>query len=186
MNLFEIQDTAFDGEVKVIRPTTFPDNRGSLTLTRLQSDPFCSPTCFILRQMFTRSEANVIRGLHFQLDPPMGKLLQVINGSAWLVAVDIRPESPTFLKYHSVVATDSNNFQVWAPAGFARGYYTFEPNTIVLYNCDEYVGEDQAIRWDDQTIGIDWPTRSDRSPILSERDSHAQSVQSYIQESYKL
>jgi dTDP-4-dehydrorhamnose 3,5-epimerase len=112
----------------------------------------------------------------------MGKLMQVINGSAYLVAVDIRPDSPTFLQHHAIVADDRNNLQVWASAGFARGYYTFEPNTIVLYSCDEYVGADQAIRWDDPTIGIDWPTRSDRLPILSERDSHAQTIQEYLKQ----
>jgi dTDP-4-dehydrorhamnose 3,5-epimerase len=177
--MFEIVDDAFGGEVKVIRATNFPDNRGSLTVTRLQHNPFCFPHSFICRQMFTRSERGVIRGLHFQLDPPMGKLLQVINGSAYLVAVDIRPESPTFLKYHSVVCTDSNNFQVWAPAGFARGYSTFEPNTIILYNCDEYVGKDEAILWNDPDIAVDWPVFDD-SPILSERDAHARTAKEHF------
>ncbi len=175
MNLFEIESEHFGGEVKVIRSTAFSDNRGSLTVTRLQMEPFCFPTGFILRQMYTRSERNVLRGLHYQLDPPMGKLMQVINGSAYLVAVDIRPDSPTFLKYHSVIADDRNNFQVWAPAGFARGYYTFEPNTIVLYNCDEYVGADKALYWNDPDIGIDWPL-IDVSPIISERDANARTV----------
>jgi dTDP-4-dehydrorhamnose 3,5-epimerase len=180
MSLFEIQDQYFNGEVKVIRPTTFPDNRGSLTVTRLQSDPFCFPMGFIKRQMFTRSERGVIRGLHFQLNPPMGKLIQVINGSAYLVAVDIRPDSPTFLKYHSVVATDTNNLQVWASAGFARGYCTFEPNTIVLYSCDAEVGGDYAVRWDDPDICVDWPLFLDTGPILSERDRNAPTAKEHF------
>jgi dTDP-4-dehydrorhamnose 3,5-epimerase len=176
MSLFEIVDQHFDGEVKVIEPTTFSDNRGSLTVTRLQNDPLCCfPSGFIPRQMVSRSERGVIRGLHYQLDPPMGKLMQVINGAAYLVAVDIRLDSPTFLRYHNVIATDRNNFQVWAPAGFARGYCALEPNTIVLYNCDEYVGEDQAVLWNDPDIGIDWPEMN-IAPILSERDKFARTA----------
>lgn len=108
----------------------------------------------------------------------MGKLMQVINGSAYLVAVDIRPDSPTFLKYHHVLADDCNNIQVWAPAGFARGYYVFEPNTIVLYNCDSFKGEDSAIRWDDPDINISWPFEG--FPILSERDRNAPTVKEYF------
>lgn len=180
MSLFEIQSEHFGGEVKVIRPTTFSDNRGSLTLTRLQSDSFCFPTGFILRQMYTRSNKNVLRGLHYQLDPPMGKLIQVINGLAFLVAVDARPDSPTFLGYHAIMASGDNNLQVWAPAGFARGYYTMEDNTIVQYNCDAEVGVDRAIYWNDLDIGIIWPTVSYEGPILSERDSMAPTVQEHF------
>jgi dTDP-4-dehydrorhamnose 3,5-epimerase len=175
MSLFEIESEHFGGEVKVIRPTTFPDNRGSLTLTRLQTDSFCFPVGFILRQMYTRSERNVLRGLHYQLDPPMGKLIQVLNGSAYLVAVDIRPNSPTFLGYHASIVHGDQPLQVWASPGFARGYYTLEPNTIVLYNCDAEVGADRAIYWNDPDIGIDWPL-IDVSPILSERDANARTV----------
>jgi dTDP-4-dehydrorhamnose 3,5-epimerase len=174
MRLFEIVDEHFNGEVKVIQPTTFSDNRGSLTVTRLQDDPlFCFPSR-VLRQMVSRSERGVIRGLHYQLDPPMGKLMQVINGAAYLVAVDIRMNSPTFLRYHNVIAHERNNYQVWAPAGFARGYCALEPNTIVLYNCDEYVGEDRAVLWNDPDIGIDWPLTD--NPILSDRDKFARTA----------
>jgi dTDP-4-dehydrorhamnose 3,5-epimerase len=175
MSLFEVIEQYFDGEVKVIRPTTFPDNRGSLTVIRQQSDPFCFPNGFIPRQMYTRSERNVLRGLHYQPDPPMGKLIQVLNGSAYLVAVDVRPDSPTFLKHHAIIVDDRNNFQVWASAGFARGYYTFEPNTIVLYNCDAEVGGDRALYWNDPDIGIDWPLIG-MGPILSDRDAFARTA----------
>jgi len=174
MSLFEVIEQYFDGEVKVIRPTTFPDNRGSLTVIRQQSDPFCFPNGFIPRQMYTRSERNVLRGLHYQPDPPMGKLIQVLNGSAYLVAVDMRP-GPTFLGYHAITVHGDQPLQVWASAGFARGYYTLEPNTIVLYNCDAEVGADKAIYWNDPDIGIEWPL-IDVFPITSERDANSRTV----------
>ena len=180
MNLFEIESEHLGGEVKVIRPTTFPDNRGSLTLTRLQTDSFCFPAGFILRQMYTRSERNVLRGLHYQLDPPMGKLMQVINGSAYLVAVDMRP-GPTFLRHHAITVSGDQPLQVWASAGFARGYYTLEPNTIVLYNCDAEIGADKAIYWNDPDISIEWPL-IDVFPITSERDANARTAREYFGE----
>src|SRR5713101_773313 len=98
MSLFEIESEHFGGEVKVIRPFNFLDDRGSFTVTYLKDEfrSFGIRNEFV-RQMCSRSRRNVLRGLHFQLDSAMGKLMQVTHGSAFLVTVDIRPNSPTFL-----------------------------------------------------------------------------------------
>jgi len=174
MSLFEIESEHFGGEVKVIRPPAFPDNRGTFVLTYLEDEYKAMGLPKFVRSMHTHSGENVLRGLHYQTNPAMGKLIQVVNGRAFMVAVDVRPDSPTFLKYHSVVADDCNNLQVWAPSGFARGYYTMASDTIVQYNCDEYVGADKAILWSDPDIGISWPITGE--PILSERDANARTV----------
>lgn len=176
MSLFEIKSEHFDGAVKVIRSLNFPDGRGSLTVTYLENEAksLGLPTHFV-RQMYTRSQRGVLRGLHFQFVPAMGKLIQVVHGSAFLVAVDLRAGSPTFLKYQAVEASDDNRLQVWAPSGFARGYYTFVDDTVVQYNCDAYVGVDRAVRWNDPEIGIDWPFEG--TPVLSARDAIAPTIQ---------
>ena len=176
MNLFEIESELFGGEVKVIRPHDFLDDRGSLTITYLKDEfrSFGIRNEFV-RQMVGRSRRNVLRGLHYQTDPAMGKLMQVTSGRAFLVTVDLRPNSPTFLGYHAIVASGYEPRMIWAPGDFARGYYALEDNTVIQYNCDAYVGADKAIYWNDPDIGIDWPL-IDVSPILSERDANARTA----------
>lgn len=177
MSLFKIESEHFGGEVKVIQPMTFSDERGSLTVTGLDEEFKALGLPRFIRYMYTRSEYNVLRGLHFQWNPPMGKLIQVIKGEAFLVAVDLRHDSPTFLDYHGIFVSEDKPLQVWASSGFARGYLTLSEETLVQYSCDEYVGADSAICWDDPDIGIDWP---ETKPKLSERDAHAQTVAEFF------
>jgi dTDP-4-dehydrorhamnose 3,5-epimerase len=119
--------------------------------------------------MYTTSHLNVLRGLHFQ-EPEMGKLIEVVSGAALLVAVDVRPDSPTFLQHHGLCVSASNPRQIWAPGYFARGYLALENETVVHYRCDAYQGEEKIIRWNDPRIGIEWETKD---PILSEKDTNA-------------
>jgi len=170
MSLFEIESEHFGGEVKVIKPTIFQDERGSLTVTFLQDEFKTLGLPNFVRYMYTRSEYSVLRGLHFQTEPAMGKLIQVIKGEAFLVAVDLRYDSPTFLGYHGIFVSEDNPLQVWASSGFARGYCALSEETLVQYSCDEYKGDDSAIRWNDPDIGIDWPVDN---PKLSVRDAQA-------------
>lgn len=179
-NLFEIESTHVGGQVKVLRARTIRDDRGEFNITYLQDEFESFGLPKFVRSMYTRSERNVLRGLHYQLDPPMSKLMHVVNGGAFLVAVDIDPLSPTFLQYHSIIASDFNKVQVWAPANFARGYYTLQSNTIVQYHCDAHFNQDgdEAIHYADPQIRIDWPfqvcgTTNDPELIISPRDRNA-------------
>ena len=173
MSLFNVVARHFGGEVKIIAPTRFPDSRGFFGI-EYREDEFEElgiPDKFV-QDNFSRSKANVLRGLHFQLHPSMAKLMRVTAGRALLVAVDIRPESPTFLKWVMTEASAGNGLQIWAPAYFARGFYALEDDTEVRYKCTGFFDSksDKSIRWNDPAIGIEWPTQT---PHLSDRDREA-------------
>jgi dTDP-4-dehydrorhamnose 3,5-epimerase len=109
----------------------------------------------------------------------MGKLMRVTSGSAFLVTVDLRPSSPTFLKWLGKEVSEDNGLQIWAPADFARGICSLTDNCIVQYKTTGMFDPkgDSAIRWDDPHIGIDWPVKS---PIMSARDKAATTVDEYF------
>lgn len=127
----------------------------------------------------SRSSKNIIRGLHFQWDPPMGKLMRVTRGSAYLVAVDIRKNSPTLGQWYGTEVSEENKKQVYAPAGFARGFCSLSDVTEVQYKCTgEYNGgAESGILWNDPAIGIEWPVDN---PILSEKDQNAQTLAQWL------
>ncbi len=179
MNLFKVEAEYFGGEVKVLSPTqTFSDHRGSFSIT-YRADEFKEiglPE--FVQDNCSTSMAGVVRGLHFQLDPPIGKLMRVTRGIALLVAVDVRPESPTFLQWVTTVVSGENKRQVWASARFARGFSALT-DIEVQYKCTNHfnAASDSAIRWDDPRIGVEWGVSN---PILSERDKHAPTVSEYF------
>lgn len=161
----------FNGAIKVISTKSFPDARGYFNLSYLEDQlkTIGIPNRFI-REMHTRSKEGVLRGLHFQHIPPMGKLVQLIRGSIFMAVVDIRSESPTFLEPVTFDLRDGCTDLFWIPSGFALGYLTLEPDTIVHYKCDNYAGQEHTIAWDDPDIAIPWPRTN---PILSEQDEKA-------------
>lgn len=163
-------------DVVVLVPEIFQDSRGFF-LESFRADQFevlGLPTQFV-QDNHSRSVRGVIRGLHFQWDPPMGKLMRVTVGSAFLVAVDIRKGSPTFGKWVGVEASSDNRRCVWAPAGFARGFCALSDVTEIQYKCTGiYNGKaESAIRWNDPAIGIKWP---DVEAIVSEKDKNARAL----------
>ena len=115
-----------------------------------------------------------------QWDPPMGKLMRVPRGEVFFVAVDIRPDSPTLGQYESIIASDRNRLQLWAPASFARGFCVLSDDADVeylttgIYNS----GAESGIRWNDPAIGIEWPV-SDL--ILSKKDAEAQTLSEWLE-----
>jgi dTDP-4-dehydrorhamnose 3,5-epimerase len=129
----------------------------------------------------SRSVKGVVRGLHFQWEPPMGKLMRVTLGSAFLVAVDIRKGSPTLGKWHGVIASSENRRQVWAPAGFARGFCVLSDFAEIQYKCTGIYNNraESSILWNDPEIGIDWPIPT-ADVILSEKDKKAQTLSQWL------
>ena len=121
----------------------------------------------------SRSGRGVLRGLHYQLPNPQGKLVRVLAGSAFVAAVDIRRSSPTFGRWTSVILTGSNRRQLWLPPGFAHGFLAQDDPTDVLYKVTAFFtpGCDRVIRWDDPSIAIDWPLETDA--VLSDKDRSA-------------
>jgi len=127
----------------------------------------------------SRSVKGVVRGLHFQWDPPMGKLMRVSLGSAFLVAVDIRKRSRTLGSWFGIEASAENRRQVWAPAGFARGFCVLSDAAEIQYKCTGLYNSnaESGIRWDDPQIGIEWPVDT---PSLSEKDRKAPSLEQWL------
>jgi dTDP-4-dehydrorhamnose 3,5-epimerase len=168
------------GDVVVIVPDMFQDSRGFFTET-FRADQFKAlslPTEFV-QDNHSRSAKGVVRGLHFQWDPPMGKLMRVTAGSAFLVAVDIRKGSPTCGKWVGIEASAENRRQVWAPAGFARGFCALADGTEIQYKCTGIYNTEaeSAIRWNDPGIGIQWPLAE---VTVSDKDRNAATLAEWL------
>jgi dTDP-4-dehydrorhamnose 3,5-epimerase len=167
-------------DVIVLTPEVFRDDRG-LFMETFRADEFQAlglPYHFP-QDNHSRSVKGVTRGLHFQWDPPMGKLMRVSLGMAFLVTVDIRKGSPTLGKWVGVIASEENRRQVWAPAGFARGFCVLSDVADIQYKCTGiYNSKSEAgIRWDDPDIGIQWPMKE---VLLSEKDRKAQTLAQWL------
>ncbi|MGH8218245.1 MAG: dTDP-4-dehydrorhamnose 3,5-epimerase [Steroidobacteraceae bacterium] len=121
------------------------------------------------------SKRHVLRGLHYQLERPQGKLVRVVTGTVFDVAVDLRRSSPTFGKWVGMVLSQENHHALWVPPGFAHGFLVMSESAHFLYKCtDFYAPEDErAIRWDDAQLAIEWPLVAGASPVLSKRDEAA-------------
>ena len=169
------------GDVVVVVPDAFKDDRGFFMET-YHEDQFQElglPSHFV-QDNHSRSVKGVIRGLHFQWGPPMGKLMRVSLGSAFLVAVDIRKGSPTLGKWVGIEVSADNRRQVWAPAGFARGFCVLSEVAEIQYKCTGLYSNkaESGIRWDDPAIGIEWPDVGER--VLSEKDRIAQTLEQWL------
>jgi dTDP-4-dehydrorhamnose 3,5-epimerase len=167
-------------DVLVVVPDIFQDNRGFFMET-FRTDQFKKlglPTEFV-QDNHSRSTKGVVRGLHFQWDPPMGKLMRVTMGAAFLVAVDIRKGSPTLGKWVGVQASTEDRRQVWAPAGFARGFCALSDVTEIQYKCTGIYNStaESAIRWNDPVIGINWPLED---VVVSDKDQKARTLAEWV------
>jgi dTDP-4-dehydrorhamnose 3,5-epimerase len=164
--------------VILIEPQSFPDDRGYFFESFKASDfqKAGLPTLFA-QDNFSFSKKGVIRGLHYQKSPKaQGKLISVIKGRAWDVAVDIRQESETFLKWVAMELDDRNHALLYIPPGFAHGFLALSNDVHLMYKCtSEYDPQaDRGIRWDDPDIAISWPIKK---PILSVKDRQLPYVQ---------
>src|SRR3984885_13209497 len=170
------------GEVTVLVPSIFQDARGFFMETYREDElkAFGLPTHFV-QDNHSRSSKGVLRGLHFQWGPPMGKLMRVSLGSAFLVAVDIRKGSPTLGQWVGVEASVENRRQVWAPAGFARGFCVLSDVAEIQYKCTGIYSNkgESGILWCDPAIGVKWPVTTSEAQ-LSEKDKKAQTLTQWL------
>lgn len=167
-------------EMAVVVPDLFQDARGFFMET-YRADQFRDlglPIDFV-QDNHSRSVKGVLRGLHFQWEPPMGKLMRVPLGRAFLVAVDIRKNSSTLGRWAGVECSAENRRQVWAPAGFARGFCVLSDVAEIQYKCTGiYNGKaESGILWNDPAIAIEWPVEV---PILSEKDKKAHTLGDWL------
>ena len=170
ISLMKIEETEIKG-VKIIRPSVYKDLRGTFFET-FKSTLFKSyglPNNFYQDNQ-VRSKKDVLRGLHYQLQNPQGKLVQVVLGSILDVAVDIRLGSPTFGKYHLVELSSKNKKIFYIPEGFAHGYLVLSEFSIVLYKCTNIYDprDEYGVKWNDPDLDIKW---GKKSPLLSEKDN---------------
>lgn len=163
--------------LKILEPEVFKDARGFFS-ELYKSDEFerLGIKAAFVQENYSGSVKNVLRGLHFQWDPPMGKLMRVIRGEAFLVAVDIRKNSPTFGKWHGEVVSAENRKQVWGTAGFARGFCVLSDFAEIQYLCSGVYNSkaESGILFNDPAIGIKWPIHENL--ILSDKDKIAQTL----------
>ena len=160
----------------VIEPEVFADQRGffSEIWKRTTFADGVGEDVDFVQDNHSRSARDVLRGLHYQLEPrPQGKLVRVVAGSVWDVAVDIRRSSPTFSEWVGLELSAANHKQLWIPPGFAHGFIALSDPSDVIYKVTDYYSpeHDRAIRWDDPDIGIEWPVEG--VPLLSDKDANA-------------
>jgi len=167
--------------VFVLVPEIFQDDRGFF-MESWRRDQFkeIGLDLDFVQDNHSRSARGVVRGLHFQWDPPMGKLMRVTRGTAFLVAVDIRKGSPSLGQWVGVEASEENRRQVWAPAGFARGFCALSESADIQYKCTGSYNSkgESGILWNDPAIGVEWPAKN---PILSDKDRVARTLEQWLQ-----
>ncbi len=159
-------------DVVVIEPDVFGDHRGwfleTYSLNRYKQEAGVEEV--FVQDNFSFSQKGILRGLHFQNPQAQGKLVQVLSGEVYDVAVDIRVGSPDFGKYHGEILSDSNHKQMYIPAGFAHGFCVLSETAIFSYKCTDYYdpSAESGIIWNDPDIGVDWPIND---PVLSTKDT---------------
>jgi dTDP-4-dehydrorhamnose 3,5-epimerase len=160
-------------EVLILEPKVFGDSRGFF-FESFNAKDFADATGLnvsFVQDNHSKSAKDVLRGLHYQLQQPQGKLVRVTQGAVFDVAVDIRRSSPTFGKWVGCELSDTNHRQIWVPAGFAHGFVVLSESADFLYKTTDYFApaHERCIAWNDPEIGIEWP--SDITPLLSAKDA---------------
>lgn len=157
----------------VIEPTVFKDERGYFVETYNQNDMKKAGLDMVFVQdNQSMSVKGVLRGLHFQKEFPQGKLVRVIRGAVFDVAVDLRANSKTYGKWFGVELTEENKKQFYIPEGFAHGFLVLSDEAEFAYKCTDFYrpGDEGGIKWDDPDVGIHWPIEKDMKLIISEKD----------------
>ena len=158
--------------VLIIEPRVFGDTRGFFfeSFNQRAFNQATSLDVNFVQDNHSRSSKGVLRGLHYQIQQPQGKLVRVVRGSVFDVTVDLRKSSPTFGQWVGVELTEDNHCQLWIPPGFAHGFYVLSDSADFLYKTTDYYAPEfeRSLIWNDPTIGIEWPLNT--QPIISAKD----------------
>lgn len=157
----------------VIEPAVHFDERGYFMETYNQRDMLeAGLTMTFVQDNQSMSAGGVLRGLHYQIRHPQGKLVRVAAGAVFDVAVDLRPGSPSYGSWHGELLSSENKKQLYIPEGFAHGFYVLSATAEFVYKCSDFYrpGDEGGLRWNDPDIGIAWPIAEGTAPILSEKD----------------
>jgi len=159
-------------DVQILEPTVFGDDRGYFyeSYNRQRFSELTGETQEFVQDNHSKSAKGVLRGLHYQIQQPQGKLVRVTSGEVFDVAVDLRKSSPTFGKWTGVILSSFNKRQLWIPEGFAHGFVVLSESAEFVYKTTDYWAPEfeRCILWNDPAIGIDWPLNGD--PQLSAKD----------------
>ncbi|MCO4861552.1 dTDP-4-dehydrorhamnose 3,5-epimerase [Cupriavidus sp. WGlv3] len=162
-------------EVLILEPKVFGDDRGFFfeSFNARQFEDATGLKRDFVQDNHSRSAQNVLRGLHYQIQQPQGKLVRVVAGTVFDVAVDIRRSSPNFGKWVGVELSAENKRQLWVPEGFAHGFVVLSESAEFLYKTTDYYAPqfERSLRWDDPALAIHWPL--DGAPVLSKKDEDA-------------
>ncbi|MCK4789851.1 MAG: dTDP-4-dehydrorhamnose 3,5-epimerase [Desulfobacteraceae bacterium] len=160
-------------DVILIEPEVFGDNRGFFMET-WHAEKFANAGigAQFVQDNHSKSAQGTLRGLHYQIENSQGKLVRVISGEVYDVAVDLRQKSPSFGRWVGKTLTAENKHMLWVPPGFAHGFYVLSENAEFVYQCTDFYApeHERCIRWDDPDLNIDWPLPEGQSPVLSEKD----------------
>lgn len=169
---FTFTETSIDG-VLVVDATAYGDERGYFVETYKRPDYVAGGIdAEFVQDNQSSSTKGVLRGLHFQIEHPQAKLVRVVSGEVFDVAVDLRPGSPTYGRWEGVVLSAENRRQFFVPRGFAHGFLVLSDVAEFCYKCDDvyHPGDEGGLMWDDPEIGIEWPILEDMEIVLSEKD----------------
>lgn len=181
MSKFKFIETEIK-DVYIIEPQVFGDNRGYFMETYNYNDFAAAGLDMkFVQDNQSCSKRGVLRGLHFQKNHPQGKLVRVIKGKVFDVAVDLRKNSETFGKWTGVILTDENKRQFYIPEGFAHGFLVLSDTAEFVYKCTDFYHpeDDGGIIWNDKDIAVDWPIESDMEILLSKKDKKQQTFKAY-------
>jgi dTDP-4-dehydrorhamnose 3,5-epimerase len=163
-------------DVILIKPQVFGDHRGFFMETWQRQD-FADNGIDVdfVQDNHSKSSQGILRGLHYQLIQPQGKLVRVVEGAVFDVAVDLRRQSPTFGQWVGYELSAENQQMLWVPKGFGHGFYVMSETVEFVYKCTDYYAPEHegCVRWDDPQLNIDWHLVEGKSPILSDKDAKA-------------
>ena len=167
-------------DVIIVEPDVFGDNRGYF-LETWHAGKFAEGgiVADFVQDNHSRSSHGVLRGLHYQIKNPQGKLVRVLNGEVFDVAVDLRRSSRNFGRWVGVFLSEENRKMLWIPPGFAHGFYVISNHADFLYKCTDFhsSSHERTIIWNDPDLSIDWPLVDGKAPVLGAKDEKAPSFQ---------
>ena len=182
MGKFKFQKTNIDG-LYVIEPTVFGDERGYFMETYNYNEfKEAGLDMIFVQDNESKSKRGVLRGLHFQTRNSQGKLVRVIEGEVFDVAVDLREGSETFGKWYGITLNAENKRQFYIPEGFAHGFVVLSDDAKFVYKCTNFYdpSSEAGLMWNDPDIGINWPITDDMTVLLSEKDKKHPSLKEYL------